>query len=215
MVSSVLDQLPGLDCDLSEGSQKSASRRRHQESREEFHKRVKRWIESCEEGGYVKAGEEYTQLVDSDSVDDEEPTMPGLIEYRNLIQDHKAYEMLLNEAHNISSLDGLGRTTLKRIATEVLGYLPPTNRVSRYRSYDSVNVSFHVSWSVLKFLRDQQYSQSNSEALASAVTLTGTSIDAQALSCKQYVSKVWPHVGEVLLSTVINAMCCGKKVPGE
>jgi hypothetical protein len=51
---------------------------------------------------------------------------------------------------------------------------------------------YTLDWDLLSFLEDQEYSESNAEALPLVITLTGSREAAQALTCAQYLHQTWP-----------------------
>ncbi|KAI1501361.1 hypothetical protein F5X99DRAFT_418586 [Biscogniauxia marginata] len=56
-------------------------------------------------------------------------------------------------------------------------------------------VTYTVDWDIMAFLHEQDYTTLDFEAVVEAITLTGTLTEAQALSCRQYIKKVWPLSG--------------------
>ncbi|KAI2618531.1 hypothetical protein GGR54DRAFT_160980 [Hypoxylon sp. NC1633] len=53
-------------------------------------------------------------------------------------------------------------------------------------------VTYVVDWDIEAFLQGQEYSIPGDEAIANAITLTGTHTNVQALSCRQYMVRMWP-----------------------
>ncbi|KAL7628657.1 hypothetical protein AAE478_000172 [Parahypoxylon ruwenzoriense] len=54
---------------------------------------------------------------------------------------------------------------------------------------------YTIDWDVLEFLRGQDYDTSDADVLDNIITLTGSRIDAQALSCRDYMEQAWPSTG--------------------
>lgn len=65
--------------------------------------------------------------------------------------------------------------------------------------FDSI---FCVVWSPVEFSRMQLSSADQSFTLGCAVTVTGTNIDAQTLSCREYLQQTWPTSGLIILNLV-------------
>ena len=203
-----------------EGSEPSTTKMKVAEDHDSFQERIKIWAENCDNGDVMfDLTEEFSSfhLPDDNGIDDDEPEMPGLAQYRTLVYEAPAYELLLRDLRNTFALEHMTpeRNFMDEINQKVLRLLPLSNRMSRYRPQKVFSVSFAVAWDPVAFLEEQQYDASLDEALATAVTLTGTSVNAQALSCSQYLSQTWPLRGEVLLSTVNEALCSGAPSSGE
>ncbi|CAN9258661.1 unnamed protein product [Alternaria alternata] len=56
-------------------------------------------------------------------------------------------------------------------------------------------LSFEIDWDLRSFLEGERYDTTISTALERAITITGTYEDAQALTCMEYMTKVWPETG--------------------
>lgn len=68
-------------------------------------------------------------------------------------------------------------------------------------------VEFKIQWDPISYIREQEYNLSPAEAIKFALTLTGSEVDAQALSATDYLTQTWPLSGGHimnLLSNVIN-----------
>jgi DNA-directed RNA polymerase subunit RPC12/RpoP len=57
-------------------------------------------------------------------------------------------------------------------------------------------LSFDIDWDPRGFLDEQNYDTTISTALERAITITGTYENAQALTCMEYMAKVWPETGQ-------------------
>ncbi|KAI0102591.1 hypothetical protein GGR51DRAFT_287398 [Nemania sp. FL0031] len=82
----------------------------------------------------------------------------------------------------------------------------PNPHESGMKGPKSVKVTFTTRWDIMGFLRQQNYSTPHSEAIANAVTLTGTATNAQALSCRQYLEQTWPLTGTQVLKLIQNSL---------
>lgn len=65
---------------------------------------------------------------------------------------------------------------------------------------------FQLDWDPLEFVKEQQYIESPDEALANAITLTGSCDDAQALTSLGYLSQTWPTTGESAMHVLCDAV---------
>ncbi|KAK7531942.1 uncharacterized protein J3D65DRAFT_559080 [Phyllosticta citribraziliensis] len=87
-----------------------------------------------------------------------------------------------------SSKDGDGFDHVRRIIRgEILGSLDSFDNRSK--------VVLHLNWSPRKFLESQEYKESPGEALAAAITITGSGKSAQATTTEAYLTQFWPESG--------------------
>ena len=195
------------------------------ETLKELQKRVMNWVHNCLDEDDLELSDirrqnqlDIIELLDDNLIDDDELEMPGLSEYRALIFKLSAYEMRLLDLRNTLALGSArhGRhAVMDDIRKHILHLLPKSSKLSRFRSQNACDIVFAVNWDPVAFLEDQKYDAGAGKALSTAVTLTGTTIDAQALSCSQYLSRTWPLRGEVLLSVITDAVCSGDPRSGE
>jgi hypothetical protein len=57
------------------------------------------------------------------------------------------------------------------------------------------SASLEIIWNPISFLIDQQYQGGEDHAIRTVITLTGSGIDAQAITCAQYMQQTWPMTG--------------------
>ncbi|KAI0895004.1 hypothetical protein F4806DRAFT_105412 [Annulohypoxylon nitens] len=81
--------------------------------------------------------------------------------------------------------------------------MEPTIQAERPRF---VKVAYMLDWDILKFLRTQEYELPDADAIANAITLTGSTTQAQALSCCDYLVQMWPHTGHHTLKCLQGAL---------
>jgi hypothetical protein len=63
--------------------------------------------------------------------------------------------------------------------------------------------TFNVQWELLKYIREELEA---GQALNSTLVLSGTTKNAYATSCTNYLHKFWPETGALLLSTLENVL---------
>ncbi|KAJ0417237.1 hypothetical protein BJY00DRAFT_316023 [Aspergillus carlsbadensis] len=63
-------------------------------------------------------------------------------------------------------------------------------------------VTFILDWDLRVFLGKQVYSGHGEDIIDRVITLTGSSIEAQALGCAQYMQQTWPSGGGCVLTLV-------------
>jgi hypothetical protein len=128
--------------------------------------------------------------------------MPELFTYRNFLFTTPAYEWLLSSLRRELFLAPAEPTFLQTIEQKILSSIPASNKVSKKRSADSYVIYFKIEWDPLAFIKEQGYTEEPHEAIEIAITLTGCSKDAQALTCGQYMCQTWPSTGPRLLRLI-------------
>ncbi|KAI0967117.1 hypothetical protein F4678DRAFT_252391 [Xylaria arbuscula] len=163
---------------------------------------------------------EDTDLLDSISVDcdsatdDDIPTpvpaehqdhknlTPRVIAYRDFVFRTEAYQWLLVGLLREFRLISTEPNTIQAIRHIVTSSLPSIRRVSRKAPLESYRVRFNLDWDPLAFFVEQQYTTKPAEAIVGVITVTGTSQDAQAATCSEYMKQTWPVTGELTLQLV-------------
>lgn len=90
------------------------------------------------------------------------------------------------------SIDYEENFVLERIRLEVQAAIPMTFRKDHMAS------QFEVEWTPKDFMH-RQFGNSRVESIGSVVVIIGTSLNAEALTCKQYLQKHWPATCATLL----------------
>ncbi|KAI1409805.1 hypothetical protein F5Y13DRAFT_203200 [Hypoxylon sp. FL1857] len=156
-----------------------------------------RWLATKDETEFEDA---HADIPLDNLVDDEPVGIPPLEEYRNFILRDPGYTWLLNRLRVEMNLSRANSDTLHTVRETISAAIPRTNHISRKRSSESVRVTYIVDWDVAAFLQGQDYDMPNAEAIAHAITLTGSHTDAQALSCCEYMRQMWPSTGTKTLN---------------
>jgi hypothetical protein len=126
----------------------------------------------------------------------EESAIPELHAYQDFISKSPAYEWLLATLRKEFLLAPAEPNSMEAVRREILHSLPPSHKVSRKKSPQACKVTFRIKWDPLAFVEEQDYGEEPSEAVKTAITLTGSANDAQALTCGQYLRQTWPLSGE-------------------
>ena len=89
---------------------------------------------------------------------------------------------------------------MEHIGDEIMRGLKAVNRG---RGYDTALCKglFEVAWDLPGFI-NHEYVQGVGLQLGSIITITGSSIDAQALTCAEYMRQVWPTTGAETLKAL-------------
>ncbi|KAM7213317.1 hypothetical protein V8F06_011328 [Rhypophila decipiens] len=148
-------------------------------------------------------GNPETQIdaADSDLFSNHNPKDPDE-DSENLHEDDRTYETyrkyLITSPNFSWLLETLKRQTLLSTPT------PDTRSYIRRRIFRSLSdelrrkepsktytVVFHMEWDPLSFIEEQKYGMAPYEAIASAITITGSDLEAQALSPNEYFQQTW------------------------
>lgn len=125
----------------------------------------------------------------------EEIDTPQLLAYRDFVFKASAYEWLLASLHKEYLLIPTEPNSMEAIRHKIISFLPSAHKVSRRKSPDVCKIIFVIDWDPLAFVDEQAYKEEPNEAVAEAITLTGSAKNAQALTCSQYLCQTWPLAG--------------------
>ncbi|KAJ5364559.1 uncharacterized protein N7496_010272 [Penicillium cataractarum] len=140
---------------------------------------------------------------------DEESNMPELSVYKSFISNVASYEWLLSSLRRELFLAPAKPNIMESIRKKIITSLPSSHRLSRTLSAEAYTVTYVVKWNPLDFLDEQGYQEEPGEALKGVITLTGSSEDAQALSCTQYLCQTWPSTGGHILQLIMDIVRAG------
>lgn len=93
------------------------------------------------------------------------------------------------------------------IAYQVKKKIYQSTKTERQRSHH--DVTFEVEWDPIAFIQEQCYDQSPQEAIARAITLTGTATEARAVESAQYTKEMWPF-SSVFVMRVVQDVVSGR-----
>jgi hypothetical protein len=79
-------------------------------------------------------------------------------------------------------------------------YSASKGRRTRYEVY------YHINWNLLGFLRKQKYDKDQDSMVESAIAITGSALNAQALTCLEYMKMTWPTTGPEVLRSLQKAV---------
>jgi hypothetical protein len=101
-------------------------------------------------------------------------------------------------------------TVMEHIGNEITKGL---KSVSRGHSYNTgvCNAFFEILWDLPVFIMNE-FPDETALQLGSVITLTGSTIDAQALTCAEYMRQVWPTTGPETLKALQEVMDKGKGI---
>jgi hypothetical protein len=173
-----------------------------------------RWLQSFDEPVHKELPTEeentaHAHLEPNEVKDDEEFSFPELEEYRKIICTNPGYNWILERlSREIALYSGERQFSIRQT---ILRSLPGTRHTSRHKPPPEVEVTFLISWDVRAFIRDQCYTEPGADAIARAITLTGSCTDAQALTTRQYLHQTWPSTGPHTLQLIQGLL----RIPGD
>ena len=147
-------------------------------------------------------GSESSSVGDSVPLLDHDEDLPGLAAYKDLITSSPMYEWLLGSIRRELNLHPAKPNVQNVIRNKILGSLPSSRTVSRYDQLRIYQAKFTLNWNPLAFVKEQEYDMSKEGFLGKVITITGSSQDAEAMTCLQYLHQTWHSYGVNLLQLV-------------
>jgi hypothetical protein len=128
--------------------------------------------------------------------------MQELSDYRGLLFEDAAYLWLLESLHRECRLAPATPDYMVEIRQGIVKHLPSSHIVSRHHPAETFKAIFEVRWDPVVFLQEQGYEGARGDLIETFVTLTGSSTDAQALTCIKYLVQTWPFSGADIMRLV-------------
>lgn len=128
---------------------------------------------------------------------------PRYREVRSFLLSSTAYQLLLQRARCAARLIGAKRGAMEDISKAMSSTFACLRKHSK--GTFTHDVHFVLEWDLPGFMRSQAYDTCREIAMESAITITGSSSDAQALTCLQYMDQVWPSTGREILRVLQRA----------
>lgn len=122
--------------------------------------------------------------------------------YREFILDTHAFRWLLARLRVDMRLVPTEPKSMETISHKIVSSLHPSHVLSREPQSEEFKATFEIHWDLLKFLEQQQYTTSHAEAVSKVITLTGSSQDAQAITCTEYLAQTWPLTGDLMMQLI-------------
>ena len=157
---------------------------------------MKRWLAAADDAECKDVtAEDLQDTPDSGAEDEDDVEIPSPDENSQLIRSSPAYECFLRSLRREVDLRHPAEDGMQAIRETILRGIPRPHRISSRESPRRCQVFYDLAWNPIKYLSEQEYGEPPSEALAKAITVTGSWQDAQALSCQAYLSQTWPSTG--------------------
>jgi hypothetical protein len=128
--------------------------------------------------------------------------LPKLKMYLELILAAPAYRWLIADIEKHFRLMSPPAGGSESIRKGILKAFPSVPVLSRRSPPKFSKITFIMPWDPIGFCRDQEYREEPPDALARAITLTGSTSVAQALTTSQYLRQTWPSSGQDMLELI-------------
>jgi hypothetical protein len=162
--------------------------------------------EGCVERSWTISDVSQCDLTDSelgpDELDEGTNLLPDVDAYTQLIRSTVGYANLLANLRRTYVLMPSEPNAIHRIQTAVLDFLPVSPVISRRNGTQGFRLTYHLAWDFFSFHKEQEYDVSPAEALESAICLTGSRCNIQALPCREYIMQTWPSIGDTVLGLI-------------
>lgn len=133
-------------------------------------------------------------------------------ECRKLLLQSPAYSWLITSLRRELILVSAKPNLMESIRREIHSVLPTSHSVSGARSPEVYTITYRTNWNPLAFFKQQNYREGPGNAVETAITLTGSTQDAQALGCAQYLYQTWPFTGKDVMHLLKKLL---RDVPGR
>ncbi|KAL6866794.1 hypothetical protein J3F83DRAFT_741196 [Trichoderma novae-zelandiae] len=127
-------------------------------------------------------------------------------QYRESITAGPAFEWVIEELRRELSPSPTGQYTLQKLTSDILKGLSKDQEISHKHPSKPSKLTFEVECDIFAYMEDQGYAMDADEVLPRAITLTGSSTNAQALTIRQYVSQTWPTIKCRLVEVIQTAL---------
>jgi hypothetical protein len=132
--------------------------------------------------------------------------MRELDEYRGLLFQDAAFQWLLASIKRECQLAPSTPDYMGEIRRDIVQNLPSSHRLSREHSAEMYTITLEVQWSPTDLLQKQGFETTQASVLETFLTLTGSSIDAQAITCIGYMEQTWPFSGAIIMGLITGAI---------
>jgi len=159
-------------------------------------------MQGTEEEASAGPGRGVEDIVQDQGEDEPLELEPNLTELKDFIVKSPAYNWLLGTLQRESEMDRATPDVMADIRATILGALPSLHKVSRRAPSKGYQATFELLWNPLLFVDEQRYTETPREALERAITLTGSTDDAQAATTGSYLGQTWPSNGNEMMEFV-------------
>ncbi|KAL7812598.1 hypothetical protein V8C44DRAFT_63943 [Trichoderma aethiopicum] len=134
--------------------------------------------------------------------------------YQEALTAGPAFQWVIETLKRELSPSSAGLHTMEKISSDILKGLSENQEISKRHPPKPSKLTFHVSCDIFAYMQEQGYAMDAADVLPRAITLTGSSTNAQALTVRQYMCQTWPTI-ECHLVQAIQAALRMHKASGE
>jgi hypothetical protein len=132
--------------------------------------------------------------------------------YRRLLLQSPAYRWLTTSLRREVLLTAPETNLMDSIREEIICSLPRSRTISRTQSAEAYMITYQLDWNPSAFFKEQGYKEDPGDVVETVITLTGSTRDAQALVCAQYLSQTWPFTGDYVIQLLKRML---RDAPGD
>lgn len=132
----------------------------------------------------------------------EAPDESWLARWRDFILNTDGFKWLITRLRRECKLVTTAPDAIRTIANEIMSLLPSPRYITKKMPSPSHSVIFELDWDIIHFFETQQYTDSPEKVIEGIITLTGSCLDAQAVTCAEYLHQTWPLTGGTILQLV-------------
>jgi hypothetical protein len=131
-----------------------------------------------------------------DRIATETANIPSMQTYQDFLSSSPPYGWLLARLERDCVLLPSMSDTMARINRTISERLPLSQKISKKQSPKACSMNFLLDWNPIHFLHEQVPGLDPGKAINTIITLTGTTNDAQAVTCGEYLRQTWPTIGQ-------------------
>lgn len=129
--------------------------------------------------------------------DVEEKDYPLFSEAYTFVTKSNAFRWLLGKVQTAVTLTRREETVMDEMTELILANpISPRAKIRRLFPQTQYILGFISEWSPLDFLKEQYCDNGEDITLGKVITLNGSAVDAQAVTCSQYMHQMWPSTGD-------------------
>lgn len=151
-------------------------------------------------------GPDLDEIQDEQYSETEDHQLPDVSFYRHFLVETRAFKWLIARMNRDIYLITLNADCMATIDGTVNSAFQRSRVSGANTQTQTCTAIYHVFWDPVEFVTQQGYSDRAGSFLRAAITLTGCSLDAQALTCEEYMKQTWPLTGKCLLSALKKAV---------
>lgn len=137
--------------------------------------------------------------------DESELVVPETGTFMRTVSSNVAYRWLITNLKRDIGLTTSDESATTRISNKILSSIQGPRKISRHKPCDTKIVTLTMEWNPKEFLSVQFLEEDLvGHTISDTITLTGSSRDAFAASCRDYLDLVWPNTGMNMASLIDN-----------